>query len=129
MAKRNYGTTSFGHIVEVEHGRGRIWHYWGSEHGDFAHECQCALAAYHQVGYNVERVFKFDEWQNVEPRNVFDGILVLDKFVERTVVNNLSPKLRDFFYNFGVRHCKSCARVFVGGVEHGAVVQHNSHRA
>ena len=54
-------------------------------HGHLAHEGQRSLRAYHEVSDDVEGVIEENKGEDIESRDVLDGIFVADTLQERNI--------------------------------------------
>ena len=97
-------------------------------HGKLAGKTKRAFTTHHQVGDDVEWVGVLNEWVNVEPSHILNGILMLDAlhkfFIGKHTVANILNTLDDF----GVRLLECVAAVGIASVEHCAVGKHDTHR-
>ena len=116
------------HVVEVEHGAGRVAVEMACGHGKLAGKAQSTLAAHHAMRDDVERVGEPDKGQKVQPRHVLDLILVLDAFHQLGVGHNLIAQLLDALHKVGTLGLECCTAAGVARVEHSAVGHDDAHR-
>ena len=92
-------------------------------HGDLGEESERSLGAYHEVGYNLERVVEADEGQQIEPGDVLDGIFVADACCQFPVGTDFVAQFADAADEVAVGYFEGSAAHGVAGVQHSAVCQ------
>ena len=121
-----YGAACLLDCLEVEHGACLAGIVVLRFHGYLREECQCPFRAYHEVGYDVERVVEADERKQVQPRYILNGVFVPDAFRQLLVGAYLVAERTDAAYEVAVRHFECRTAYGVAGIEHRAVCQYDA---
>ena len=124
----HHGAAGVFDVREVEHGAGLAGIVIFGLHCHLRQEGQGAFAAHHQMGDDVEGVLEAHEGQEVESRDVLDGVFIADAFGQFLVGADVVAQGAEALQEFAVGHLERGAADGVARVQHGAVGQDDAGR-
>ncbi len=115
-----------GQIREIDHGRRLVGGNRQGLHRYFREEGQGSFRPHQQVGDDIERIGIGNQGQEIQPRDVLDGIFIGDPLAQGRIGQDLVAQGFDCFQEVRMRGAEGRPALFAAGIQHGSVGEHHA---